>query len=138
MRPGESQVLLTFQVDTKGGLSKKLFDIAYNRRLRAINGSWLGAWGPERVLWDFLVFKKVRAILGGQIRFLLSGGAPLSGDTQRFINICLGFVPSHCLFFSLRSTIRGFVSLLELYPNLYLTLQTNFMVTIAENFQDFD
>ncbi|CAA6668368.1 unnamed protein product [Spirodela intermedia] len=78
------------KVDTKGGLSKKLFDIAYNRRLRAINGSWLGAWGTERVLWDFLVFKKVRAILGGQIRFLLSGGAPLSGDTQRFINICLG------------------------------------------------
>ncbi|MQL71711.1 hypothetical protein Taro_004044 [Colocasia esculenta] len=78
------------KVDAKGGLSKKLFDVAYNRRLSAINGSWLGAWGPEKILWDFLVFRKVRAILGGQVRFLLSGGAPLSGDTQRFINICLG------------------------------------------------
>lgn len=38
------------------------------------------------------MFRKVRAVLGGQIRFLLSGGAPLSGDTQRFINICLGLV----------------------------------------------
>ncbi|XVF36902.1 hypothetical protein REPUB_Repub19eG0098900 [Reevesia pubescens] len=78
------------KVDAKGGLSKKLFDLAYSRRLSAINGSWLGAWGLEKFLWDFLVFKKVRAILGGRIRFLLSGGAPLSADTQRFINICLG------------------------------------------------
>lgn len=78
------------KVDAKGGLSKKLFDIAYARRLFAINGSWFGAWGLEKILWNFLVFRKVRAVLGGQIRFLLSGGAPLSGDTQRFINICLG------------------------------------------------
>ncbi|GMI77181.1 long chain acyl-CoA synthetase 9 [Hibiscus trionum] len=78
------------KVDAKGGLAKKLFDLAYSRRLSAINGSWFGAWGLEKFLWDFLVFKKVRAILGGRIRFLLSGGAPLSADTQRFINICLG------------------------------------------------
>lgn len=80
------------QVNSTGGLSKRLFDLAYSRRLSAVNGSWLGAWGLERILWNFLVFKKVRAILGGHIRFLLSGGAPLSGDTQRFINICLGLV----------------------------------------------
>ncbi|XP_047321555.1 long chain acyl-CoA synthetase 9, chloroplastic-like [Impatiens glandulifera] len=78
------------KVDATGGLSKKLFDLAYARRLSAINGSWFGAWGLERLLWNFLVFRKIRAILGGRIRFILSGGAPLSGDTQRFINICLG------------------------------------------------
>ncbi|KAK4773268.1 hypothetical protein SAY87_028287 [Trapa incisa] len=78
------------KVDAKGGLSKKLFDLAYSRRLSATNGSWLGAWGLEKFLWSFLVFRKIRAILGGRIRFILSGGAPLSGDTQRFINICLG------------------------------------------------
>ncbi|KAJ8762816.1 hypothetical protein K2173_022945 [Erythroxylum novogranatense] len=78
------------KVDTKGGLSKILFDFAYARRLSALNGSWFGAWGLEMLLWDFLVFRKVKAVLGGRVRFLLSGGAPLSGDTQRFINICLG------------------------------------------------
>ncbi|KAL1349447.1 hypothetical protein AAHE18_07G157900 [Arachis hypogaea] len=78
------------KVNATGGLSKKLFNLAYARRLQAVNGSWLGAWGLEKALWDFLVFRKVRAILGGRIRFILSGGAPLSGDTQRFINICLG------------------------------------------------
>ncbi|KAK2443842.1 Long chain acyl-CoA synthetase 9, chloroplastic [Trifolium repens] len=78
------------KVNAKGGLSKQLFDLAYARRLKAINGSWFGAWGLEKFLWNFLVFKKVQAILGGRIRFILCGGAPLSGDTQRFINICLG------------------------------------------------
>lgn len=78
------------KLDAKGGLSKRLFDLAYARRLSAINGSWFGAWGLERLLWNFLVFRKVQAILGGRIRFILSGGAPLSADTQRFINICLG------------------------------------------------
>lgn len=82
------------QVNATGGLSKKLFYLAYERRLLALNGSWFGAWGLEKALWDLLVFKKVRAILGGRIRFILSGGAPLSGDTQQFINICLGLVLS--------------------------------------------
>jgi len=58
--------------------------------MQAINGSWFGAWGLEKALWNLLVFKKVQAILGGRIRFFLCGGAPLSGDSQRFINICLG------------------------------------------------
>ncbi|KAL2524822.1 Long chain acyl-CoA synthetase 8 [Abeliophyllum distichum] len=78
------------KVDEKGGFAKKLFNIAYSRRLAAIGGSWFGAWGLETLLWDIIVFKKIRSILGGEIRFMLCGGAPLSGDTQRFINICMG------------------------------------------------
>ncbi|OMP06219.1 AMP-dependent synthetase/ligase [Corchorus capsularis] len=78
------------KVEEKGGVAKKLFDIAYKRRLAAIEGSWFGAWGLERWLWDIIVFERVRAVLGGHIRFMLCGGAPLSGNSQRFINICMG------------------------------------------------
>ncbi|XP_002532212.2 long chain acyl-CoA synthetase 8 [Ricinus communis] len=80
------------KVDEKGGLAKKLFDIGYKRRQAAIEGSWFGAWGLERVLWDAIVFRTIRAGLGGHIRFMLCGGAPLSGDSQRFINICMGAI----------------------------------------------
>ncbi|KAI5083118.1 hypothetical protein GOP47_0002861 [Adiantum capillus-veneris] len=77
-------------VDSKVGLPKRLFYLAYQRRLAAMEGSWFGAWGLEKLLWDALVFIKIRAVLGGHIRLMLSGGAPLSGDTQRFVNICIG------------------------------------------------
>lgn len=79
------------QVEEKGGLVKSLFDIGYKRRLAAIEGSWFGARGLESMLWDLIVFKKIRTVLGGHIRFMLCGGAPLSSDTQRFINICMGY-----------------------------------------------
>lgn len=36
----------------------------------------------------FSLFKKVRGLLGGNVRMMLSGGAPLSPATQRFMNIC--------------------------------------------------
>lgn len=36
-----------------------------------------------------LIFKKTRAILGGNVRAMLSGGAPLSEDTQYFMNACM-------------------------------------------------
>ncbi|XP_072970898.1 long chain acyl-CoA synthetase 8-like [Typha angustifolia] len=78
------------KIEEKGGLSKKLFHLGYKRRLRAIDGSWFGAWGLERFLWDISAFKPIRSLVGGRIRFVLCGGAPLSSDTQRFINICLG------------------------------------------------
>ncbi|KAK9691235.1 hypothetical protein RND81_09G184400 [Saponaria officinalis] len=78
------------KVEEKGGFVKKLFNVAYKRRLAAIEGSWFGAWGMEKLFWEILVFKKIRSVLGGRIRFMLCGGAPLSGDSQRFVNICMG------------------------------------------------
>ncbi|KAF9669652.1 hypothetical protein SADUNF_Sadunf14G0129500 [Salix dunnii] len=79
-------------VEERGGLAKKLFNFGYKRRLAAIEGSWFGAWGLERMLWDVIAFKQIRAILGVRMRFILCGGAPLSGDSQRFTNICMGTV----------------------------------------------
>ncbi|MCO5563627.1 hypothetical protein L7F22_017274 [Adiantum nelumboides] len=75
-------------VEKKGGASKTLFDLAYKRCLAGLEGKGTGTL--EKQFWNTLVFKKVRAILGGSVRGMLSGGAPLSANTQRFINICFG------------------------------------------------
>ncbi|XP_021724438.1 long chain acyl-CoA synthetase 8-like [Chenopodium quinoa] len=78
------------KVEEKGGFVKTLFNIAYKRRLTAVEGGWFGARGLEKLLWDVIVFRKIQSVLGGRIRFMLCGGAPLSGESQRFINICMG------------------------------------------------
>ena len=64
-----------------------LFHLAVSRRLAAVDGSWFGAWGLEEALWNLLIFRRVSAAMGGRLRFLLSGGAPLSARTQKFMSI---------------------------------------------------
>ncbi len=51
-------------MDSSGGLAKSLFQLAYDCRLNGFEGNWLGAWGLEKLLWDVLVFKEIKAILG--------------------------------------------------------------------------
>ena len=38
---------------------------------------------------DAVIFKKMRALVGGRIRLLLSGGAPLASDTHDFVRCAL-------------------------------------------------
>ncbi|KAI5565820.1 hypothetical protein BDE02_14G145400 [Populus trichocarpa] len=80
------------KVEEKGGLAKKLFNIGCKRRMAAIEGSWFGTSALQRMLWDVIAFKQIRAILGVRMQFILCGGAPLSGDSQRFTNICMGAI----------------------------------------------
>lgn len=44
--------------------------------------------GFKRWLADQLVFKKVRAGMGGRLRIVMSGGAAISADTLNFFNLC--------------------------------------------------
>ncbi|XP_077471275.1 long-chain-fatty-acid--CoA ligase 3b [Stigmatopora argus] len=71
------------KVEGMSKLQKTLFVLAYNYKMEQISK------GYSTPLCDSLVFKRVRALLGGNTRVLLSGGAPLSAATQRFMNICL-------------------------------------------------
>ncbi|GBG65673.1 hypothetical protein CBR_g51973 [Chara braunii] len=78
------------QVDKKGGFSKALFEFAYNRCLLGMDGKWWGAHGLERWFWNALVFNRMRKSIGGRMRGMFSGGAPLVPETQRFMNIGFG------------------------------------------------
>ncbi|KAF5892047.1 long-chain-fatty-acid--CoA ligase 3-like, partial [Clarias magur] len=70
------------KVDEMSRVQRTLFVLAYNYKMEQIMK------GYSTPLCDRLVFKKVRSLLGGNTRVLLSGGAPLSAATQRFMNIC--------------------------------------------------
>lgn len=71
------------KVEEMSSFQRTLFALAYNYKMEQISR------GYGTPLCDSLVFKRVRSLLGGNTRVLLSGGAPLSAATQRFMNICL-------------------------------------------------
>ena len=38
--------------------------------------------------WDRLIFKNSKAALGGRVRFMVTGSAPISTDVLKFLKIC--------------------------------------------------
>ncbi|KAK1168454.1 long-chain-fatty-acid--CoA ligase 3b [Acipenser oxyrinchus oxyrinchus] len=70
------------KVEEMNRVQRTLFVLAYNYKMEQISK------GYSTPLCDSFVFRKVRSLLGGKTRVLLSGGAPLSAATQRFMNIC--------------------------------------------------
>lgn len=64
------------------GLKRRVFDRAMQERKGAL------ARGVDTPYWNEKVFKGPRELLGGRIKAVLSGGAPLSKETQEFM-LCL-------------------------------------------------
>lgn len=63
-------------------IQKTLFTLGYKYKLEQIKR------GYDAPLCNALLFRKVKKLLGGRVRMMLSGGAPLSPATQRFMNVC--------------------------------------------------
>ncbi|XP_076843714.1 long-chain-fatty-acid--CoA ligase 4b [Brachyhypopomus gauderio] len=70
------------KVGEKSALQRTLFTLGYRYKLQQV------ACGADTPICNKLLFKRVSLLLGGAVRLMLCGGAPLSADTQRFINIC--------------------------------------------------
>jgi long-subunit acyl-CoA synthetase (AMP-forming) len=49
-------------------------------------------------LWNALVFKKVQALIGGNVKLMICGSAPLSAETQRFAQVAFN-CPVRCVAF---------------------------------------
>ncbi|CAE7787330.1 ACSL4, partial [Symbiodinium sp. KB8] len=73
---------ISSRVEKAGGLKKVLFNWGFNAKAKALKK------GGSTPFWDRLLFDKIRtAALGGRTRLIVSGGGPLSGDVQRFMNV---------------------------------------------------
>ncbi|KAJ1692049.1 hypothetical protein LUZ63_008747 [Rhynchospora breviuscula] len=66
-------------------LRRMIFNALYNHKLSWMTSGY--AHSKASPLADFLAFSKVKARLGGRVRLLISGGAPLSNDIEEFLRV---------------------------------------------------
>ena len=72
------------KVNKKGDFFKALFDFSHKYKQ-----GWIRR-GYKTPILDFLVFRNVQSLVGGKIRLMLSGGAPLSQETHEYIRTAFG------------------------------------------------
>lgn len=73
-------------------LRRMIFNILYKHKLSWMNSGY--TMRKASPLADFLAFRKVKARLGGRVRLIISGGAPLSSDIEEFLRV------TSCAFFT--------------------------------------
>lgn len=72
-------------VKSSGGLKERLFNAAFNAKKQALlKGK------NSSPMWDRLVFNKIKAKVGGRVRYMTSGASPLSPDVMDFLRVCFG------------------------------------------------
>src|SRR5262249_7387459 len=70
---------------SKAAIARWAVDVAKRWSRAANEGKSPGAvWAIEHRIADALVFSKLRDALGGRVRALVSGGAPLAPELERF------------------------------------------------------
>lgn len=71
------------KVNNGSSLQKVIFQFAYNYKRK-----WTRR-GYTTPFLDTLIFKKISQLMGGRVRAIISGGAPLSAETHEQIKLCL-------------------------------------------------
>jgi long-chain acyl-CoA synthetase len=66
------------------GMKRDVFDRAFEDRKAALEK------GIDTPYWNEKVFKATRELLGGRCKAIASGAAPLSAQTQTFMEVCFG------------------------------------------------
>ncbi|KAJ3216395.1 hypothetical protein HDU67_009530 [Dinochytrium kinnereticum] len=72
--------ILAKTIDSGQTITAALFKRALDGKLRAQKAGSL-----THTFWDALVFNKIKALLGGRVRFIVSGSAPISASVIAFL-----------------------------------------------------
>lgn len=74
------------QINSGSGIKKKLFNMALASKENELKKSII----RNDSLWDKIVFKKIQASLGGKVKLITTGSAPLSPKVLHFLRCCAG------------------------------------------------
>ncbi|KAK9728193.1 medium-chain fatty acid-CoA ligase faa2 [Basidiobolus ranarum] len=73
-------------IQQTGGLKSKVYDLAYSNKKAQLEKGIL----RNDTIWDKLVFSKISSRLGGKVKLVVSGSAPISSHVLEFLRISLG------------------------------------------------
>lgn len=90
-------------IDTKPDMLKKALNFAVDSKLSTLKAGG----GFNHVLFDAVLFKKMRELLGGKVRIMVTGSAPIAGDVLDFLKIC--FSAPICEGYGMTETSAGSV-----------------------------
>jgi long-chain acyl-CoA synthetase len=79
------------KVKSAGALKSKVFDLGVAAKKFGGRGSILAG------IADKVVFEAVKQGTGGKLKYALSGGAPISRETQEFLSIALVLIIQGCV-----------------------------------------
>lgn len=71
------------QIRKRSKISQAVFEFAFNYKRH------LRHYGYTSTLFDALIFNKTKAVVGGQVKLAIIGGASVSIRVQEFVTICL-------------------------------------------------
>lgn len=71
------------KIKESSDFEKQIFEYCYDYKVKWINR------GFRTPLMDLVVFRKATLTMGGRMRLILSGGAPLSARTHEYVQNCL-------------------------------------------------
>jgi len=75
------------KVDEGSFIKRMLFHWGYNRKLHALEAGH--TYDKAAPFFDKLVFSKVKERLGGRVRLIVSGGAPLARHVEDFLKVTM-------------------------------------------------
>ncbi|KAK2192641.1 hypothetical protein NP493_27g04000 [Ridgeia piscesae] len=75
---------------SKSYISNYIFQMGYNSKLKEVKRGIV----RKNSIWDTLIFRRVQDSLGGRIKVVFSGAAPISPHVINFIRVALGCLVS--------------------------------------------
>jgi long-chain acyl-CoA synthetase len=75
------------KIEAGSFLKKALFNWGFSRKLHALDAGH--KFDEAAPFFDKLVFSKVKERLGGRVRLIVSGGAPLARHVEDFLRVCM-------------------------------------------------
>jgi len=75
---------ITQGLKEKSAIQQALFNRAVRRKLHYLE---TGGYYTHSI-WDPIIFNKIRELIGGRVRIMVTGSAPIAADVINFLKVC--------------------------------------------------